>query len=86
MALSFVEYDNVHHCKNLGLMMELKVVDDRLDEEEFVDVHHWNYSLLYHQVLMRLFSFLMEVLLFVERSQAKKKKEFKSTILKIIAK
>jgi hypothetical protein len=38
-----------------------------------VDVHHLNYLLLYHQVQERLVSFLMVVLLFVEKNQAKKK-------------
>jgi hypothetical protein len=55
--------------------VDLTFVDDTFDEEEFVDVHHLNYSLLYHQWLMLLFSFLMVVLLFVERNQAKKKIE-----------
>jgi hypothetical protein len=50
-----------------------------IDEEVYVDVHHLNYLLLYHQVQERLVSFLMVVLLFVEKNQAKKVKikEFK---------
>ncbi len=68
----------VHHGRNLDVMMDLKIDDDMLDEEEIVDVHHWNCSLLYHRVLMQQISFLMEVLLFVERSQAKEEKRKKS--------
>jgi hypothetical protein len=48
-----------------------------IDEEVYVDVHRLNYLLLYHQVQELLVSFLMVVLLFVEKNQAKKKIEFK---------
>jgi hypothetical protein len=51
--------------------MDSYFVDDMFDEEVFVDVHHLNYLLLYHQVRDLWVSFLMVVLLFVERNQAK---------------
>jgi hypothetical protein len=53
--------------------MDDAFVDDSFVEEVFVDVHHLNYSLLYHQMEVMLVSFLMGVLLFVEKNQAKKK-------------
>jgi len=64
---------------NCLLMIDYELVDDMIDEEVYVDVHHLNYLLLYHQVQERLVFFLMVVLLFVEKNQAKKIKikEFK---------
>jgi hypothetical protein len=74
-VLLFAENDNFHHLIDDLLMMDDEFVDDRIVEEVFVVVHHLNCSLLYHQVQVVLFSFLMVVLLFVEKNQAKNKKQ-----------
>jgi hypothetical protein len=75
MVLLFVGNGNFHHLMDDLLMMDDEFVDDRIVEEVFVVVHHLNCSLLYHQVQVVLFSFLMVVLLFVEKNQAKNKKQ-----------
>jgi len=77
MELLFFVNDNFHHYINFLLKMNLYFVDDMIDEEVYVAVHRLNYLLLYHQVQELLVSFLMVVLLFVEKNQAKKKIEFK---------
>lgn len=50
MELLFVVNDNYLHLKNLLLIIDYELVDDRIDAEDYVDVHHLNYLLLYHQV------------------------------------
>ena len=73
MELSFVENDEVRLWRNLS-RKNWEIVDDRLDEEEFVDVRHLNCSLWYRRGLDLLVSFLKVALWFVERSRAKKER------------